>query len=170
MKTVIEILVRLCCITVLILSFSACRSKHLNNQRFRTSAVQTKDINIKTTQDDFYQRSSVISIRDSAKHQYQVNIFPIDSFSFSLQEGFRGRAHAIELKGEIHQRKETSELHGSTAKKQHSSNYHEEAKISGRAKGNNKDLKKKSFNLIVVLVFIGFIGLVAYFYKRYYGS
>ena len=170
MKSFITILIKICCITALTIGFSACRSKHLINQKSRTSADRTRDTKIKTTQDDFYQRSSVISIRDSAKHQYQVNIFPIDSFSFSLQEGFRGRAHVIELKGEIHQRKETSELHDSTAKRQHSSNYHEEAKISGRAKGNNKDLKKESFKLIAVLVCMGLMGLAVYLYKRFYSS
>lgn len=168
MKKFNEILVKLCCITVLILGFSACRSKHLTAQKFRNSADKTKDISIKTTQDDYLQRSSFISIRDSTKNQYQVNIFPIDSFSFSMQEGFRGRAHAIELIGEIHQRKETTELYDSTATKQRKSDYYEKVKTSETTLGNTKHLKKRNFNLISVGFLIGVIGVVGYIYKRYY--
>lgn len=168
MKTFTTILIKFCCITVLTFGLSACRSKHLTTQKFRTSADQTKDISIKTTQDDYLQRSSFISIRDSTKHQYQVNIFPIDSFSFSLREGFRGRAHAIELIGEIHQRKETSELYDSTATKQQKSDYYEKVKTSETVSGRTKDLKKRNFNLIAIGILIGVIGLAGLVYKRYY--
>lgn len=170
MKKFIEILVKLCCITVLILGFSACRSKHLTTQKFRTSADQTKDISIKTTQDDYLQRNSFISIKDSTKHQYQVNIFPIDSFSFSLQEGFRGRAHAIELLGEIHQQKETSEQYDSTATKQQESDYYEMVKTSETTLGSTRHLKKRNFNLMSIAILIGIIGVAGYVYKRYYSS
>ncbi len=170
MKTFLEIPVKLCCITFMMIAMSSCRTKQLNNQKFSTSTEQTKDIKIHTTQDDFYQRSNVISMKDSTNQQFQVNIFPLDSFSFSLQEGFRGRAHAIELIGEINQRKEKLELSDSTAKKQYKSEYHEKAESSAAAKMTTKDLKKQSFNLIAVCVFIGIIGLVGYVYKRYYWS
>jgi len=41
----------------------------------------------------------VVLLNDSSRHLYKVEIFPLDSFVYSIQGGFRGRASRIEVTG-----------------------------------------------------------------------
>ena len=89
---------------LIILSQSACRThKLLNRQQDRSAAFEATDTHTREQQKKFYSIQS--SIKDSSGQLYQVTIFPADTFEFSLQQGFKGKASKVELKGSASQLK-----------------------------------------------------------------
>ena len=48
-----------------------------------------------------YEGKRMILMTDSADELYTVSIIPADTFSFSAQHGFRGKAERIEVSGLI---------------------------------------------------------------------
>lgn len=85
--------------TILImLCHGACRtSKYSNRQHVQTMATEKTKISSGEQENKQYSLSR--SIIDSTGQEYYVTIFPADSFRFSVQEGFSGKATKIELRG-----------------------------------------------------------------------
>lgn len=44
-------------------------------------------------------KSRVVLLSDSNKQRYSIKIFPLDTFSYSVQDGFKGKASKIEVMG-----------------------------------------------------------------------
>ena len=94
MKTIFK----LAGVILIILCQSACRThKLLNRQEDRSAAFEATDTHTREQQKKFYSMQS--SIIDSSGQLYQVTIFPADTFQFSLQQGFKGKATKVEVKG-----------------------------------------------------------------------
>ena len=83
---------------LIMLCHGACRtSKYSNGQHIQTMAAE--ETNIKSKEQENRQSSLSRSIVDSIGQEYYVTIFPADSFRFSVQEGFFGKATKIEVRG-----------------------------------------------------------------------
>lgn len=73
--------------------------KVLNQSALLYSEKETVQSRVWTAENEFAENDRAIVLRDSGRDQYQVKIIPIDSFRYSLQDGFHGKALSIELTG-----------------------------------------------------------------------
>lgn len=100
MKTIIK----LASLILIILCQIACRStKSSNRQKVNSTEIEQTETRSREQENKQYARS--YSLTDSSGQFYQLTIFPVDSFQFSLREGFKGKANKVELRGSIHQLK-----------------------------------------------------------------
>lgn len=167
MKTLKTINLRLFFCTLILLSVSNCRTKLVDITRSRTSERHAGDISIQSRQNETYQGDRVIFMSDSGYHQYRVNIIPLDTFSFSLEQGFKGRAASIELAGAIHQNKETLDRTTFTVEKRSDIGYDRERRMRKTEASSTKEVKKKIWPLLTVLMCVGMVALIAWLYKRF---
>ena len=106
--------------------------------------------------------NQIIELSDSSNHQYKVRIFPLDTFSFSVDSGFKGRARSIELSGFIRQSRDASGIITDSAAKLTDEVYRQEASSSSKEKIITKALTKKSFGIIPFWIWIGLIIFIIY--------
>jgi hypothetical protein len=72
-------------LALIMLVFCTCRSSRLSRPQVSELALKAQtEINTKEQGDKNYQRTA--SLLDSASQYYQLSIFPLDSFQFSLRE------------------------------------------------------------------------------------
>lgn len=165
--------VKLCCAITIALSISACRLKHLNTQKSRTTERSTEDINFQAKDNQSYQGNRIISISDSTNQFFRVNIFPMDTISFSIQDGFKGRASRIEVIGNGQQVKQITDSSSFTAKHQNETQYARESESSETTTSRIKSLKKKKSTIIVNLLGIGLAVVIVWlchgFLKQKFG-
>ena len=168
MKTLKSFAIRQCYTAVVILTITACRTKHLNKQMTRTSDRQAQETTIKNKQNELYQGNRIISMIDSGNHQYRVNIFPLDTFSFSLHDGFKGRASVIEIIGTAHQVRQIRDSSSFIAKQQNETQYDLKSKSRETAVSRVKSLEKSKSSIIPVLLGIGLAGLIVWVGWRFW--
>ncbi|MEJ7780791.1 MAG: hypothetical protein WKF68_14505 [Daejeonella sp.] len=83
---------------LIILTHSACRtSKFSSRQQTRLAVEEQSDMKSRVREVNRYVRSETIT--DSSGQSYQLTIFPADTFKFSLQNGFIGKASKVVVKG-----------------------------------------------------------------------
>ena len=85
----------------LLISLSSCSIRKLNKDRFESSASIESEIRMQELLNDKFEGKRKILLTDTANEQYSVIIFPADTFSFSAQHGFKGKAVKIELSGKL---------------------------------------------------------------------
>jgi hypothetical protein len=85
-------------LALIMLVLCTCRSSKISRRQVSELSLKAQtEINTQEQGDKNYQRTA--SLLDSASQYYQLSIFPLDSFQFSLQEGFKGRASRILISG-----------------------------------------------------------------------
>jgi hypothetical protein len=85
-------------LALIMLVLCACRSTKLSNRQKAELALSTQsEVNSEQQIDKTYLRRSVLL--DSSAQYHQLVIFPLDTFQFSWQEGFRGKASKIVIEG-----------------------------------------------------------------------
>ena len=103
---------------------------------------------------------------DSSRHTYQVLIFPRDSFSYTVHDGFRGQAQRIEITG-LTDRLMNGKFHEEHLEKRVSDSREsnsERSRIAGRSV--SKDVTRRSaVAFIVLLVFAGAVIIGWYWWK-----
>lgn len=83
---------------LIIISHNGCRStKTSNRQQNRVSVQEQSDIKTRVQEVNNHSRSE--SLSDSSGKSFQLTIFPADTFQFSLQKGFIGKASKVVLTG-----------------------------------------------------------------------
>ncbi|MGB4400605.1 MAG: hypothetical protein WBJ10_14630 [Daejeonella sp.] len=90
---------KLISIVVLILSLASCRSRELNLGRSKTSEIGKEKISLNENHSESVKGVRVVDIRDSSKQFVGMRIYPLDTFSLSVDKGFRGRAKMVEYWG-----------------------------------------------------------------------
>lgn len=83
---------------LIILSHNGCRSTKTSNRHQNRVSVQ-EQYDIKARVQEFNDYSSSESLSDSSGRSFQLTIFPADTFQFSLQHGFIGKASKVVLRG-----------------------------------------------------------------------
>ncbi len=155
-------------ILFIILSLSSCHTKHLTTQKSRTSVSSTEDINFQAKHDQSYQGNRIISISDSTNQFYRVNIFPLDTFSFSIQDGFKGKASRVEVIKTVQQVKQINDSSLFTAKRHNETQYYSESEASETTASRIKSLEKKNSSIIVNLLGIGFAGALIWLCRGFW--
>ena len=103
-----------------------------------------------------------ILMTDTAKEQYSVIIFPADTFSFSAQHGFKGKAERIELSGLLRRVISRTDSAGLFEERERVVNYEGqyESKKSGVSK--SRVLEKKGPKVVNVLIMVVGVILVGW--------
>ncbi|HQS51747.1 MAG TPA: hypothetical protein PLN99_07600 [Daejeonella sp.] len=85
---------------LLLLALTSCQTdKFLNRQKSKMQVSEDQKIMNITELQARLKDSRTIRLSDSSGHTYQVDIFPVDTFSFSPESGFKGKAFSISIKG-----------------------------------------------------------------------
>ncbi len=82
---------------LLMLVLSCRSSKYSNRQKVQVASKTQTDLNSALNKDNQFVRTTTLS--DSIGQYYQLTIFPVDSFKFSLQSGFSGKATKVMILG-----------------------------------------------------------------------
>jgi len=84
----------------ILLALTSCQiDKFLNRLKNKVRIAEDQKIMITTELQARLKDSRTIRLSDSTGNNYEVNIFPVDTFSFSLENGFKGKAFSISIKG-----------------------------------------------------------------------
>ena len=87
-------------LSLFLAALTSCQTaKLLNRQKDKVQVAAQKTILMNEEQQILLNHHRQISFSDSSDQTYQISIVPIDSFSFSIQNGFKGRALSIEING-----------------------------------------------------------------------
>ncbi len=73
--------------------------KQLNSQKTKQVLEEEQNILSKSTAHFGLRDSRITWQRDSSGHTYRVSILPADTFSYSPEHGFKGRAKSVEIEG-----------------------------------------------------------------------
>ena len=149
-------------ILLLALCFCSCRSKNLSIRHERNAKEHQESSGLESRIKESTYTNQIIEIRDSSNQQYKVRIFPLDTFSYSVDSGFKGRAKSIELIGSIIQRKDVSTIIADSAAKLTDEVYKQQTSSSSKEIINTKALNKKSFGIIPFWIWIGLIIFIIY--------
>ncbi|MDO8994558.1 hypothetical protein [Daejeonella sp.] len=82
------------------MTLTSCQiDKFLNRQKSKMQISEDQKTMISSELQARLRDSHTIRLSDSTGHIYEVDIFPVDTFSFSLENGFKGKAFSISIKG-----------------------------------------------------------------------
>ena len=103
-----------------------------------------------------------ILLTDTANEHYSVIIFPADTFSFSAQHGFKGKAERIELSGKV--RRIISRIDSAVilTERQRDMNYEEQYESKKVEESNFRVLEKKGSKVLNVLIMVVGVILVGW--------
>lgn len=83
------------------IAFTSCQTdKFLNRQKSKMQVSEDQKIMLSSALQARFQDSHTIRLSDSIGHTYQVDIFPLDTFIFSVENGFKGKAFNISIRGD----------------------------------------------------------------------
>ncbi len=159
-------LIQLCLVALTMLSLCHCSTKNLSTQKSRKAVHSTEDISIQSSERGFLQGSRIISMSDSANNQYRINIFPLDTFSFSLQNGFKGKASMIEVVGRRQEVKKIIDSSTIRGERQEETQYDSKRSSRESTTSRQKNLQKKRSKLLLTVLTLGLSGLVIWFCWR----
>lgn len=145
------------------LCICSCRSKKLSIQHDRNNRVQKENLGLESRIKESTYTNQIIELNDSSSHQYKVRIFPLDTFSFSVDCGFRGRARSIEFSGSMKQSRNASSIIADSAAKLTDEVYKQESNSSSKEMTTNRDLIKKYVGIFPFWIWIGIMILIIYF-------
>jgi len=146
------------------MTLTSCQiDKFLNRQKSKTEMAEDQKIMITTELQTRLQDSRTIRLSDSLGHTYQVDIFPLDTFSFPPKNGFKGKAFSISIKGK---QNIVKSLIDSSNRSQDVHNLEMDNIEFSRKMEHNTDLKNKekesriAFSKII-MVLLGLLILIA---------
>ena len=153
---------------LIILIFCHCTTKNLSTQKSRKAIHSTEDISIQSSERGFLQGSRIISMSDSVDNQYYIKIFPLDTFSFSLQNGFKGKASLIEVVGTRQEVKKIIDSSTIRAERQNETLYNNKSTSKESIASRQKKLQKKRSTLLLPMLTLGISGLVIWICWRWW--
>lgn len=95
-----------------------------------------------------------ILLTDTAHEHYSVIIFPADTFGFSAQHGFKGKAEKIELSGKLRRVINRTDSAGLLEERLRVMNYGEQYEIKKAEVSNSRVLEKKRLKVVIVLIMV----------------
>jgi hypothetical protein len=158
MKTLIIILF----VLLMLIMFSSCSTRKLNKQILKSSASEQSEIRMQEFLNDKLEAKRKILLTDTANEHYSVIIFPADTFSFSAQHGFKGKAERIELSGELRRVMSRTDSAGIIEEKQRVKNYEEEYESNKVEGSNSRVLERKGSKVVNVLIMVVGVILVGW--------
>ncbi len=151
---------------LILISFSSCSTRKLNKQKFEISSSAQSEIRMQDLMNDKLEAKRKILLTDTANEQYSVIIFPADTFSFSAQHGFKGKAERIELSGELRRVMSRMDSAGLFEERQRDMNYEEEYESKKAEESNSRVLEKRRSKVVNVLIMVVGVILVGWWLWR----
>ncbi len=140
---------------VIILSLVSCRSREVSFGRSKTSEIGKEKISLNESRSELINGVRVVDIRDSSKAFVGLRIYPLDTFSLSVNNGFRGRASVIEYWGLKERVTEGRDSSGVVAKKEYSSGYVDEIEVRKNEVLKSREVRKESIGVMGWIVVFG---------------
>ena len=147
---------------LILISLSSCSTRKLNKQILKSSASAQSEIRMQDFRNDKLESKRKILLTDTVNEHYSVIIFPADTFSFSAQHGFKGKAEKIELSGKLRRVISRMDSVGILAERQRDMYYEEEYESKKVKVSNSRVLEKKGSKVVNVLVMVVVIILVGW--------
>ena len=143
---------------VLILSLASCRTREMSFGKSKSSDVEKEKISLNENHSESIKGVRVVDIRYSSKQFVGLRIYPLDTFSLSVDKGFRGRAKMVEYWGVMERVREGRDSSGVVVKKENSSEYVGESEMRKNEVLKSREVRKESMGMTGYLLFIG-VGL-----------
>jgi len=137
---------------LILINLSSCSTRKLNKQKFESSASVQSEIRMQEFRNDKLESKRKILLTDTTNEHYSVVIFPADTFSFSAQHGFKGKAEKIELSGKVRRVINLTDSAGLLEEKQRVINYEEGYENKKVEISKSRVLEKKGPKVVNVLI------------------
>ena len=152
---------------LILIMLSSCSTRKLNKQKFESASLVQSEIRMQELMNDKLEAKRKILLTDTTNEQYSVIIFPSDTFSFSAQHGFKGKAEKIEFLGKLRRVIIRTDSAGLLEEKQRDINYEEEYESKKVEVSNSRVLKKKQSKVVNVLIMVVGVILVGWVVWRW---
>ncbi len=144
----------------------ACRTtKFSTRQLDKLTRLEQTDTMIR--EQETIHLSHAHSVTDSIGQVYQITIFPRDSFQFSVERGFIGKASKVELVGSIRKLNRVNDSTVLMVSKGKETKSKMIRKLESRQINNSKSVEKSRFKGWQVWVLVGAVLLLGWVYQRY---
>jgi hypothetical protein len=151
---------------LILISFSSCNTRRLHKQKFESSSTAQSEIRLQDLNNEGYNSKRMITLTDSANEFYKISIFPSDTFSFSAQQGFRGKAAKIEVTGLISRVLNRTDSTAQNAEKQSSRTYKEQQQREQSELYKTGGLVKKRWPAVLIVIGLVVIIVSGWFLGR----
>lgn len=151
---------------LILINFSSCSTRKLNKQKFESSATTQSEIRMQELINDKLEAKRKILLNDTAHEHYSVIIYPADTFSFSAQHGFKGKAEKIELSGKLRRVISRIDSAGLLAERQRNRHYGEQYEGKKTEVSNSRVLEKRRSKVVNVLIMVVGVILVGWLLWR----
>lgn len=148
--------------------FGCSSTKLRNSEKVESTTIEKNAESLRTMNQHSYDR--VIRVGDSTAATYRVIIFPTDSFQFSMNEGFIGKATKVELIGQTRRHKQIYDSTTIDSKVDYQKSLQSEREKKEQQISVSKAVTRKKIpGLWMVLVGIGVVlGLGRYLKRNIY--
>lgn len=137
------------------MSLCACRSVERLVKRSKINLSEQSEISAVEDQTVFNER--IVSLKDSGRNIYKIKIFPVDTFTYSIQGGFQGTAKTIEIIGAEEILKNTDVLEREIVQTQTTTKSTLASQIKKVERSGSRTSKSQNYLTFIV---IGALGLI----------
>lgn len=139
---------------LILIMLSSCSTRKLNKQILKSSASEQSETRMQDLRIDKLEAKRKILLTDTANEHYSVIIFPADTFSFSTQHGFEGKAEKIEISGELSRVISRTDSTVLLEEKQRTINEEKQYENKRSEQSNSRELEKKRWQLVNVFMIV----------------
>lgn len=152
---------------LILIIYSSCSTRKLNKQKLDNSTSVQSEIRKQEDHHIRYDGKRIILMTDSADEVYTIRIIPADTFTFSAQNGFRGKAEKIEISGLRSRVKTLSDSTGTQAELQSSRIQEEHQQYEKHESAKSMVLEKKSMRVMWLLTGLVLTILLGYYLRKW---
>lgn len=154
-------------ILLILIIHSSCSTRKLNKQKLDNSTSVQSEIRKQEDHHIRYDGKRIILMTDSADEIYTIRIIPVDTFTFSAQNGFRGKAEKIEISGLRSRVKTLSDSAGIRAEQKSSRIDEEHQQSRTHESAKSKVLEKESMMVMGILTGLVLTILLGYYLRKW---
>ena len=158
-------LLKLAALILIIFCHIACRTiKNSNRQQSRNANRELVDSRIQEQESTKISISTAIT--DSSGRFYQATIFPVDTFQFSLRDGFKGKALKVEVRGLVKQLIRVKEVRSISHTRDSSETTKSSRKVESEQVSVTKSTKRKN-NALLYFLAAGFLIMIGFALNKF---
>jgi hypothetical protein len=152
---------------ILIMSVQyACRTTKFSNRQLNQLTRFERTDSLIQEQENIH-LSHAHSVTDSIRQVYHITIFPRDSFQFSVEKGFIGKASKVELTGSIRQLNRVNDSIAFMVSQDRETKAKAIRKVESKQINNSKSVEKSRLKSWKVWVVVGAVLLIWWMYQRF---
>ncbi len=149
---------------LMLLVTQSCRTRTVDSEKNRTKLEQKEEVRVNSLQSELLTGNRVVQLTDSSSKFFRVTIFPFDTVSFSLEDGFKGRATKIEVVGAEKNFQRVSDSVDITGSTNSTVRYKRENESNEKEITASKDIKSRPSGWLVVVLCLSVVTVVGYFF------